>query len=64
MGNVKNLMVKFLEDPMRHRGNVYFTDMEVRIHFLYRDVLFSSCTCTIRTPVQLFQLIEWKNTTL
>eukprot|EP00105_Crassostrea_gigas_P024834 XP_011445225.1 PREDICTED: 1-phosphatidylinositol 4,5-bisphosphate phosphodiesterase gamma-1 isoform X4 [Crassostrea gigas] len=35
MGNVKNLMVKFLEDPMRHRGNVYFTDME------FEDYLFS-----------------------
>lgn len=26
---VKTLMVKFLEDPMRHKGNVYFTDTEV-----------------------------------
>nr|XP_022335650.1 1-phosphatidylinositol 4,5-bisphosphate phosphodiesterase gamma-1-like isoform X2 [Crassostrea virginica] len=32
---VKTLMVKFLEDPMRHKGNVYFTDTE------FEDYLFS-----------------------
>ncbi|XP_061198199.1 1-phosphatidylinositol 4,5-bisphosphate phosphodiesterase gamma-1-like isoform X2 [Saccostrea echinata] len=33
--NVRNVMVKFLEDPMRHKGNVYFTDVE------FEDYLFS-----------------------
>lgn len=51
MGNVKNLMVKFFEDFMRYRGNVYFIDMEVRIYFLYYDVLFFLCICIVRIYV-------------
>lgn len=44
-------MVKFLEDPMRHKGNVYFTDMEVRIHFsvswCFIFLMYTKNICTI-----------------